>query len=394
MTMAFRTTLAALVLLAVLAIGMVLHGERGPAGSFIWLAGAAFGIVLQRARFCFLCNIRDFRDARDARGLFAILAALAVGTLGYFTVFGAWLPDPGVGRLPPTAHIGPVAWPLALAGLAFGLGMAVSGSCLSAHFYRLGEGSPTAPFAIIGAALGFGLGFLTWNPLYLSAIQAAPVPWIPSVFGYGGALALQLAILAALGLFLFTRHRTTEPAGAPVRTVRDLGGAILVRRWPAWAGGIAVGAIATVAFLRVSPLGVTAELGRLSRTLGEGWQALPLRLEGLDTFRGCATALRDELVGPNGLFVLALILGALAAALPAGAFKPRWPTFGQMARGLSGGVLLGWGAMTALGCTIGNLLSGIMAGAVSGWVFALTCITGVWLGLALMDRFRTAPTRA
>ncbi|HRQ82503.1 MAG TPA: YeeE/YedE thiosulfate transporter family protein, partial [Azospirillaceae bacterium] len=52
-----------------------------------------------------------------------------------------------------------------------------------------------------------------------------------------------------------------------------------------------------------------------------------------------------------------------------------------IARGLGGGLLLGWGAMTGLGCTVGVVLSGTMAGAVSGWVFAACAFAGVWLGL-------------
>ena len=63
--------------------------------------------------------------------------------------------------------------------------------------------------------------------------------------------------------------------------------------------------------------------------------------------------------------------------------KDSRPTPGKAARSLAGGVLLGWGAMTAIGCTVGNLLSGIMAGAVSGWVFAIACYAGVRLGFAL-----------
>jgi len=50
-------------------------------------------------------------------------------------------------------------------------------------------------------------------------------------------------------------------------------------------------------------------------------------------------------------------------------------------RGISGGVLLGWGAMTGLGCTIGTLLSGGMAGALSGWVFGAAVFLAVWAGL-------------
>lgn len=75
-------------------------------------------------------------------------------------------------------------------------------------------------------------------------------------------------------------------------------------------------------------------------------------------------------------------LAAAAAAVFSGQFRPAWPTLGKAGRSLAGGILLRWGAMTAIGCTVGNLLSGIMAGAVSGWVFAIACYAGVRLGLA------------
>lgn len=39
--------------------------------------------------------------------------------------------------------------------------------------------------------------------------------------------------------------------------------------------------------------------------------------------------------------------------------------------------------MLALGCTVGTLLAGIMAGALSGWVFALFCLIGLLAGLGL-----------
>lgn len=169
------------------------------------LLGGAFGVLLQRSRFCFYCIARDFLERRDPRGLLGIVVALVVGLLGTYAVFGAWLPQPASGRLPPDAHIGPVSWVLALGAFVFGVGMTVSGSCISAHLYRLGEGSPTAPFALLGAVGGFALGFVSWNWLYLRAIQEAPVIWLPRFLGYDGSLVLQIGVLAALALWLM-RH--------------------------------------------------------------------------------------------------------------------------------------------------------------------------------------------
>jgi uncharacterized protein len=368
-----------IVALAAGAYALQAAGEQKLALSVVF--GAIFGVVLQRARFCFLCNFRDWYDARDPRGLYAILIALAAGLAGYTLVFGAWLPDASGGRLPPDAFIGPVGIALVIAGLVFGAGMAISGSCISAHLYRLGEGSPTAPFALIGTVAGFILGFVTWNPLYLGLVSAAPTVWLPRWLGYSGALLLGFAVLLAIALLL---RRTAKPM--PANTTQDIWRQIFIDRWPAWAGGLAIGALGTAAYLRVAPLGVTAEISGRSRDLGNAFGLLPQRLEGLDTLRGCVSIFRDAIVSPNGAFVIALVVASFAAALIAGKFKPALPNRGQVARGLFGGVLLGWGAMTGLGCTIGTLLSGIMAGALSGWVFGAALFAGIAVTLSLGRR--------
>ncbi|PJF43346.1 MAG: hypothetical protein CUN50_00005, partial [Candidatus Thermofonsia Clade 1 bacterium] len=162
---AVRIGLAWLILGALLALAFSLHEtpNRGAAASLSLLIGVALGVIFQRGRFCFFCIFRDFIEQRNSSGLFAILSALAVGGIGYAIVFGAFMPNPSGQGLPPDAHIGPVSWVLALGGLIFGLGMALSGACISGHLYRLGEGYTRAPFALIGSLIGFGVGFFTWH---------------------------------------------------------------------------------------------------------------------------------------------------------------------------------------------------------------------------------------
>lgn len=394
---ALRNVVAASLLAAIFLGAWWLAGlpADGRVLSFSLLSGAAFGVVLQRSRFCFYCITRDTFERRDVRGLLGLLAALGLGLIGYYALYGALLPVPAPGRLPPGAHIGPVSWVLALGALTFGLGMALSGSCISAHLYRLGEGALASPFALLGAGVGFVLGFASWNTLYLSTIQDAPVVWLPHHFGYGGSLLLQLAVLALLAVWLVRLQRrfaqrafAGNPAPAPLAGSADASGvappdivsAVLRQRWPTYVGGILVAVIGVLAFLRSGPLGVTAELGSIARTTASYFALLPSRLEGLDGFAGCATVVKDALLSRNGLFVLALVAGSLAAALVSGDFQPRRPTGREIARNFAGGILMGWGGMLALGCTVGTLLSGIMAGALSGWVFALACLAGAWLG--------------
>lgn len=347
--------------------------------------GAALGVVLQRSRFCFLCHARDFIDRRDPRGLLSILLALAVGTIGYHLFMSGWLTTPNPPRLPPDVHIGPVSWALALAGLVFGLGMAISGSCISAHIYRLGEGSPASPFALIGAGLGFLAGFHTWNPLFSLTIAEAPLLWLPHYVGYSGSLTLQLAVLATLAALLWRYYPAAVAADGPRRplpaSLRALVGRWFTGRWPYWLGGALVGVISFLVLVRLKPLGVTSALGSGVRGLGNEFGLTPLRLDGLDGFAGCSTAPGDGWFTANAALVIGLAIGGLAAGLAAGQFTPRPPSLRDIARGLGGGVLLGWGAMTGLGCTVGVVLSGTMAGAVSGWAFAACAFLGVWLGL-------------
>lgn len=362
-------------LLLVVALGLLGHwlsqGGDSDLELSLWF-GLVFGVLLQRSRFCFFCVTRDYFERRDARGLLGIIAALAIGLLGYHLVFGAFLPDPSSGRLPPGAHIGPISWVLIVGAFSFGVGMALAGSCVSAVLYRIGEGMVTAPIILLGVVVGFAIGFISWNALYLGALQQAPSIWLPEHLGYGGALGAQLLVLALLAYGLVRTHRTV----AQETTKQPW----WLERWPTWVGGLLIGMLATVAYLRLSPLGVTAEIGSWARTSADSLGLLPSRLEGLDALRGCATVIKESLWSANGVFILALVGGSWAAAYLGGNISIRKPSAVEGIRSFLGGILMGFGAMVALGCTVGTLLSGIMASALSGWLFALFCLAGLYIG--------------
>ncbi|QKV53471.1 YeeE/YedE family protein [Comamonas antarctica] len=353
--------------------------------------GMALGVVLQRTRFCFYCHARDWLQRGDPRGILAIVLAWAVGVAGMTVVQGSWVAHPQAGQLPPEMHIGPVSWVLVLAGLAFGAGMAVSGSRISAHWYRLAEGSAVAPFALIGTGLGFALGFHSWNPLYSAAVADAPVVWLPRYLGYGGALAVQLGALGLSAAWIWHRHlqrqagKPRASAASAPQDLRSLWQSLWTGRWNYALGGLLVGLISVAAIVRMRPLGVTATLGSQVRGALQqhGW--VPARLDGLDGFAGCATLPQESWATPNALVLVGLIGGAFVAALASRQFAPRLPTARDALRGIAGGTLLGWGAMTGLGCTIGTLLSGGMAGALSAWVFGAAMLAALWLVFRWQD---------
>ena len=82
-----------------------------------------------------------------------------------------------------------------------------------------------------------------------------------------------------------------------------------------------------------------------------------------------------------------LLPGALVGALFSKEFKLRFPKSGKRyVQALFGGVLMGYGAGLAIGCTIGAFFSSIPSGSVSGWLFAISLAGGAFLGVQVIKR--------
>jgi uncharacterized membrane protein YedE/YeeE len=370
-----RTSVAGVIVLGLLGWAYLLSSntETGGRASFSLLIGLALGIVFERGRFCFFCIFRDSIESRKNSGFLSVIVALAVGAIGYAIVFGMYLPDTSGEYLPPNAHIGPTSWVLAIAALAFGFGMALSGACISGHLYRIGQGSLRAIPALIGALIGFGLGFITWNTLYLRAIQDSPTLWLPHYIGYAGSLAVTLAVLGVIAYFLLKSNTESAPE-------RASGLAILRSKFSPATTGLLVGVIGTIAYMRIEPLGVTRQLSAISRKEFDKQSLLPETINGLDTLAGCVGLVTDTITN-NGWLIIGFVIASFAGALSANRFKFEIPTLRNSSTALIGGVLMGWGSMTALGCTVGVLLSSTQAFAVSGWIFFLFAFLGVYLGI-------------
>jgi uncharacterized protein len=95
----------------------------------------------------------------------------------------------------------------------------MSGSCISAHFYRLGEGSLVCFFALIGGILGFLAGFLTWNPLYLGLVSAKPVVWLPGKFGFGVVASVGSSRFSCLAVRRRAAGSSAQESGNPAESI-------------------------------------------------------------------------------------------------------------------------------------------------------------------------------
>jgi len=346
------------------------------------LIGLSLGIIFERGRFCFFCIFRDSIEDKNNTPFLSILAAIITGSIGYAIIFGQFLPDTSQDRLPPAAHIAPVSWPLILAAFVFGIGMALSGACLSGHLYRLGQGYLRAIPALLGSLIGFGIAFITWNWLYLNSISDAPTFWLPNTFGYAGSLLITTVVILLLALLLIKKGVNSEPLRSNTSAEISLAKSyrnMITQRWSPITTGVLVGVIGMIAYLRVEPLGVTRQLSTTVRTLMDENAIGPDSLLGLDKISGCIAVISQTITN-NGWLVFGLVGGSFAAAIAGGRFEFSRLTVRNTSTAFVGGILLGWGSMTALGCTIGVLLSGTQAFALSGWVFFLFVYLGVWVG--------------
>jgi uncharacterized membrane protein YedE/YeeE len=379
-----RTGISALVILSLLSLAFYLSStENASTAPISLLIGVSLGLLLERGRFCFFCIFRDGIEDKNTTPFLSVLVAIATGAIGYAIVFGQFLPDTTSDRLPPAAHIGPVSWVLAVSAFTFGIGMALSGACISGHLYRLGQGYLRAIPALIGTLIGFVIAFLTWNWLYVRAVADAPTIWLPHYIGYTGSLILTFVVLLGLAVFVIRKGTASEPIStAPLAKIslKDSLHKLIFERWSPITTGALVGLVGMIAYLRVEPLGVTRQLSTQARTLMSDNNIGPETILGLDRMAGCI-AVVSKTITNNGWLILGIVGASFAAALAGGRFKFSSLTPKNSASALLGGILLGWGSMTSLGCTIGVLISGTQAFAISGWVFFIFVFLGSWVGI-------------
>ncbi len=385
----------AILFIALLVATAVSYVDR--AFAVFWLFGLGFGMVLQRSRFCFASAFRDLFLLQQGRVMRAILAGMAVATLGFTLVMSNLVPNPALGLLPPDAHAVPLGWHLVVGGVLFGLGMVLAGGCVSGSLYRMGEGYVGSWVAMGGILTGLWGATRTWNWWWQVHISRQPVVWLPRYLGYGGAVGLTLLALGALYLLVLWWEARggivfpEPPAPTSGLTFRErLNGlyhAIFVRAWPVALAGLGLGALNVFEYAYRHPWGVTGELARWANALAGlvGLSAGPLL--GVDQIAGCSLAAESGLLTHGLMLDVGLIVGSLLAAVLAGEFKIRLPADRRRyVQSFGGGILMGYGAGLAVGCTIVAFFSAIPSLALNGWVFGGSLAIGAFLGVQVIRR--------
>jgi len=324
-----------------------------------FLLAVIFGAVANRVNFCTMGAISDFVNFGDTRRLRMWLLAVAVAIAG-----GAALQLAGLVDLSKTLYTGArIAWlSLAVGGFLFGFGMTLASGCGSKTLIRIGGGNLKSLIVIVFVAIS---AYMTLKGLFALWRTAALDPVRFDVAALGGAktsdLPTILSALGAAGAALWFPFAFAAGLAAWVFASRDFRAASEMV-----VGGILIGAVIVCGFY------VSGHLGYLPEdpaTLEEKFVATNSGRAESFSFVAPIAYLMELLVywtdqsrvvtfGIAG--VLGILVGSAAMALATRTF--RWEGFTtteDLVNHVVGGILMGFGGVTALGCTIGQGLSGL-----------------------------------
>ncbi len=368
-------------------------------GAF-WLVGVAFGVILQRSRLCFAGGFRDLILLGDGRLLRAIIVGLAVATIGFALLEARLAPDPGFGIAPAGPHIQPVGFATIVGGVIFGAGMVLAGGCVSGTLWRMGEGYIASWAAMAGIVAGTAIANHTWSWWYDNDIRERTAVWLPAELGgYPAAVGLTLAALAGVYLaVLWWESRSPKmpqfPAlpPEPAMSFREQ----LQRGWDAvWSGhgwsyltgAVALAVLSVFALALQVPLGVTGGISLWGDNVLAWFNLGALPLKGSDLLAGCTAGAAEKWFTVRTVTMVGLVAGAFSASMLSGEFRPRWPRRpSRYVQAITGGLLMGYASVIAIGCTIGAFFSSIPSLALAGWVFGISLLGGAWVGVQLIRR--------
>jgi uncharacterized membrane protein YedE/YeeE len=331
-----------------------------------------FGAVAQRTRFCTMGAIADAVNIGDWGRARMWALAIAVAVLGFNGMVAlGWI------EARHSIYAGPrLLWLSSLAGGAlFGFGMVLASGCGSKNLVRLGGGNLKSLVVLAMLALSAlatlrgltaALRVNTVERVFVDLPQGQDLPTlISSTFGVAPpAAAGVLGVLVAGALLAWVLAR---PEGRSAEVL--------------WGGGV-IGAIVAATWWVSGRLGYVPED---PNTLEEVFLATnSRRMESLSMVAPVGYALDWVLYFSDQAKVLTLgivtvtgvAVGAAVMALADGSF--RWEGFGgveDLANHLVGAACMGVGGVVALGCTVGQGLSGVSTLSL-GSVLALAAIVG------------------
>lgn len=344
----------------------------------LWAAFAVslvFGILAQRTHFCTMGAISDVVNMGDWTRMRQWGLAVGVAMIGFSAMaYAGWI-DPAKSVYASTRWL----WLSALVGGAFfGFGMVLASGCGSKTLVRIGSGNlkSVVVFFVMGVAAFMTLKGIT------AVLRVASVERVAMDFAAGTTLTSWAAQASGL---------PSVTAGLVLSLI--IGGGLI-----AWAllgrefrqldnllAGFGIGAVVIGMWWVSGKLGYVVEH---PETLQEAFLATNTgRMEALTFTAPMAYTLdwamffsdKSKVLTFAVVSVFGVVAGSAAYALITRSF--RWEGFGgteDLANHLVGAMLMGVGGVTAMGCTVGQGLSGVSTLSVTSFVAVAGIMAGAF----------------
>jgi len=337
-----------------------------PAALTLWAGfaiGLVFGVAGQITGFCLTRGMRGWWVTGDGLKIRAFALALAVAILGTQLIDAIGLID--VRR---SIYLGEsFSWLLMpLGGVLFGYGMVACNGCGSRALVLLGSGNLRSFVVLVclGIAAYMTLtGLIAPLRTQVAALTGAAVgegpqslPYLARAVSSNVARVVFTLVTAGLLLWFVFAHK-------PFRSsTKDIAGGLIIGAlvpagWLAtgWLGADDFDPAPLVSLTFVAPIGETIQYAMIAT--------------GTKVSFGVAV-------------VCGVFLGSLVAAVSMGKFHLEgFPTAERMARYMTGGALMGIGGALALGCSIGQGLTGLSTLALGSFLAAGGILLGGRLAL-------------
>jgi uncharacterized membrane protein YedE/YeeE len=346
----------------------------------VFVVALVMGAVAAKTNFCTMGAVSDWVNMGETSRMRAWLLAMAVAIAVLLI-----LETSGVVTLPPDAfppyRTPNFAWPrYILGGLMFGAGMVLASGCGYRTMVRIGGGNLKS--VVVLAVAGVAAYLMVWTDFYIQAFGwLAPATidlahfglhdqTLPSLigapFGLSGGTALHVVIgalaAAALALFAFASHdfrrsRDNVMSGLVVGLGIAAGwfitGGPAGAEWKDWAAlaEMPPSRVSVQSYTFISPM---ADLVHYLKTPGNLW-----------------------LINFGITALVGVILGSFLYAIMSRRFRIEWfASVQDVANHIIGAVLMGIGGVLAMGCTIGQGVTGVSTLALGSMLAAVSFMAG------------------
>lgn len=324
--------------------------------------GLIFGAMAQRTGFCTLGALSDWTLFGDTRRLRSWLLAIAIAVAATQTLHAGQIVNLDqslyrMGAMPLGGHV--------LGGFMFGFGMVLTGGCVSRNLVRAGSGDLRALLSllVIAVVVTMTLGGVL-GPVRVTFSAATSIAQ-PYALSASAGLIAGLLIAASLLTFCVA-DRAFVTSGRHV-IAGIVAGLCVAAGW----------ALTGLAYDEFADMPVQAQSLSFVKPVADtmDWLKRSTAL-GVPTFAVTAVA---------GTFAGALLASLLSRSFRLATFADTRDTL----RNLAGAVLMGIGGVLALGCSIGQGITGLSTLAGGSIIATAAIVAGAITGLKASERYST-----